>query len=227
VDIPERVNLSQVVADRIKTYILENSLKAGDKLPSEKQLIETLGVSRTVVREALKSMETVGLIKIKAGGGIYVDGTSLKPVLEQVTFRWKHDGRKMKELLATRRILELGAVELAIERYDLESFDKMDYWNDEMEKAIRAGRLPMEEDYQFHRTLFRATGNETFCELSEVISDFFTSIRRLHFGKPEDSQQSLEEHRNIVRLIREKDAAGARAEMERHLTPLKRYAESE
>ncbi|MDF2661060.1 MAG: GntR family transcriptional regulator [Paenibacillus sp.] len=222
-EIPEKVNLSQVVTERIKTHILEEGLKEGDKLPSEKQLIESLRVSRTVVREALKSLETVGLIKIKPGDGIYVDGASLKPVLDQVSFRWKREDRIIKELLQTRRILELGAVELAIELYDLRLIGEMDIWIREMEARIKKGELPIEEDLQFHRALFRSTGNETYCEFSEVLNNFFIKIRESHFGNVEDTKKSLEEHRNIVRYIREKNTESAKAEMERHLVPLKKY----
>lgn len=221
-NIPEKMNLSQIVSERIKSYILDNELKAGDKLPSEKQLIDTLGVSRTVVREALKSLEMVGVIKIKTGDGIYVDALSLKPVLDQVSFRWKQDERRMKELWATRRILELGAVEMAVERYDLEAIGQMEFHNGKMAAKIAKGELPIEEDLQFHRALFRASGNETFFELSEVLTDFFTNVRKLHFGNVEDTKQSQLEHDNIIRLIKQKDTAGAKEEMERHLKPLKR-----
>ncbi|RKN80694.1 FadR/GntR family transcriptional regulator [Paenibacillus ginsengarvi] len=218
-DIPEKVNLSQVVSDRIRTYIIENKLKAGDKLPSEKQLIDSLGVSRTVVREALKSLETVGLLKIKTGDGIYVDGLSLKPVLDQVSFRWMQDERSMKELWETRRVLELGAVEMAIERADAEAIEQMVYWNRQMEAAIGQKRLPIDEDLQFHRALFRATGNKTYFELSEVLTDFFTGVREKHFGDGEGTQQSWLEHNNIIRYIRDKKTAEAKREMENHLLP--------
>jgi DNA-binding FadR family transcriptional regulator len=219
-EIPEKVNLSQIVSDRVKGYIVDHELKEGDKLPSEKQLIELLGVSRTVVREALKSLETVGLIKIKTGDGIYVDAMSLKPVLDQVSFRWKRNTRRMKELWATRRILELGALEMAIERYDLQAIEQMERYNRDMSEAIARGVLPIEEDLQFHRALFQATGNETFFELSEVLTDFFTTIRETHFNKSGNLLMSYNEHVEIIRCIKEKDAAGAKQMMEQHLKPL-------
>lgn len=221
-DIPEKVNLSQIVVERIKGYILENGLKAGDKLPPEKQWIDSLGVSRTVVREALKSLETVGLIRIKTGDGIYVDGLSLKPLLDQVSFRWRRDERKMKELWATRRALELAAVEMAIERSDPEAIERMEHWNGEMAGAIAKGKMPTDEDLQFHRALFLATGNQTFYELSEVLTDFFTGVRERLFGDAKDTKQSWIEHDNLIRFIRQKKTEEARREMERHLAPLKR-----
>lgn len=221
--IPEKVNLSQIVSERIKGYILDHDLKAGDKLPSEKQLIESLGVSRTVVREALKSLEMVGMIRIKTGDGIYVDSLSLKPVLDQVTFRWKQDAEKMRELFATRRVLELGAVEMAIEHYDTRLIGQMEYWNGEMEAVVRRGEMPIEQDLQFHRALFKATGNETFYELSEILTSFFTKIREQHFDNTEDRIVSCGEHTRIVHYIRDKDLGRAQSEMRTHLEPLKRF----
>lgn len=227
VEIPEKVNLSHIVGERIKSYILENNMITGDRLPTEKQLIETLGVSRTVVREALKLLEMLGIIRIRVGNGIYVDMVSLKPLLEHMSFRWKQNEQKMKELLETRRILELGAVEMAVRRYDLEAIAEMEVWNEAMAETIRQGKPPYEEDLQFHRALFKATGNVTYFELSEVLTDFFATVRELHFGNPEDSRISLVEHRNIVYHIRTKNTDAAKTEMELHLYPLRRYIDNE
>lgn len=220
---PEKMNLSHIVSERIKGYILDNGLSEGDKLPSEKQLIESLGVSRTVVRESLKLLEMLGFLKIKTGDGIYVDSVSFKAVLDQMSFRLRKNETKMKELLATRRILELGAVELAIERYDPVLIDQMDQWNDAMEIKINQRQIPLEEDLRFHRSLFKATDNDTYFEFSELLSEFFISVRELHFSNVDDTRQSLIEHRNIVKFIRAKDTDSAKREMEQHLVPLKRY----
>ncbi|WP_217596004.1 FadR/GntR family transcriptional regulator [Cohnella sp. GbtcB17] len=219
----EKVNLSHIVSERIKAYILEKDMREGDKLPSEKQLIDALGVSRTVVREALKSMEMLGIVKIKTGDGIYVGGPSLKPILEQVSFRWQQDERKMTELVKTRRILELGAVEMAIEHYDVAFLDQMDEWNRRMAEKVDRGLPPIEEDLAFHETLFRATGNETYLELSGLISDFFLKIRTLHFDSVESSRKSVDEHQNVTDAIRAKDVARAKREMEIHLAPLQKF----
>ncbi|MCU6793842.1 FadR family transcriptional regulator [Paenibacillus sp. WQ 127069] len=224
-EISEKMNLSHIVSERIKNHIIENELKEGERLPSEKQLIDMLGVSRTVVRESLKSLEMIGILKIKTGDGIYVNALSLKPVMDQVSFRWHQNERKMKELLATRRILELGAVEMAIEKYDLSFINQMDVWNEAMAAKLDSGQMPLEEDLQFHQTLFRATGNETYFELSELITDFFLNIRQLHFGNLEDTKKSIIEHQRLVEYIRAKDVSKAKKEMELHLRPLKKYTD--
>ncbi len=221
--IPERNNLSRIVSDRIKQYIVDNNLTAGSKLPSEKQFTEMLDVSRTVVREALKSLETLGILKIKSGDGIYVDEVSLRPVIDQVSFHWRDDKKRMKELLATRRVLELGAIEMAIEQYNLEIIEQMELCNERMEEKMLRKQSSIEEDIAFHRLLFKATENDTYYELSEVVIDFFNAIRQVHLSKADALRQSLEEHRSVVRYIREKNAAKAKEEMEKHLQPLKHY----
>ncbi|MCU6712624.1 FadR family transcriptional regulator [Paenibacillus sp. J5C_2022] len=219
----EKVNLSHIVSERIKAYITENGLSEGDRLPSEKQLIDGLGVSRTVVREALKSLEMLGIVKIRTGDGIYVSSLSLKPVLDQVSFRWHQSERKMHELLSTRRVLELGAVEMAIDRYDISLINEMDACNRAMMEKVDRGLSPLEEDLAFHEALFRATGNETYGELSALISDFFLEIRLHHFANVDVSRQSILEHGRIVDAIKARDVARAKQEMELHLEPLKKH----
>lgn len=220
---PERLNLSQIVSERIKEYIVKNKLEAGRKLPSEKQFVDMLDVSRTVVREALKSLETLGIVRIKSGDGIYVNQVSLRPVIDQVSFQWLDDQKRMKELLATRRILELGAIEMAIEKYDLDLIEQMEACNEQMEIKMKSKQSSLEEDLQFHRLLFKATGNDTFFELSEVITEFFTAIRKVHLSQAEALGKSLQEHQNIVRYIKEKNLKEAKWEMEQHLQPLRSY----
>jgi DNA-binding FadR family transcriptional regulator len=101
----------------------------------------------------------------------------------------------------------------------------MEYWNDEMAKRIEQRQVPSEEDLQFHQCLFKATGNETYYQFSEVLTDFFITIREVHFGNVDDTKLSLVEHRNIVKKIKLKDTDGAKREMEHHLRPLRKYIE--
>lgn len=221
-ELGEKTTLSQIVSERIKQYIVDHQLEPGAKLPSEKQLTEMLQVSRTVVRESLKTLEILGIIRIKAGGGVFVDAPSLKPVMDQVSFLWKNNAEKIDELLATRKILELGAVEMAIQHGDMRLIEQMEVWNEKMEHTVKKGELPVEEDLEFHRALFRATGNQTYFELSDVLSEFFHQIRELHFGDSSNILISIQEHKQLIEYIRGKDIEAAKTVMLTHLTPLQR-----
>lgn len=219
-DLAEKTTLPQIVCERIKLYIVEHELKAGDKLPSVNQLIDMLKVSRSVVREALKMLETLGVLRIHAGGGIFLEVPSFKPFMDQVSFQWKYNDQRIKELIATRRVLELCAVEMAIEHYDLHLLDQLELANKQMEQSITKRKLPVEEDLAFHRALFKATGNQTFFELSDVVSEFFNQVRERHFVDVRNTMISFEEHKQIVEQIRKKNVDEAKAIMKKHLLVL-------
>lgn len=223
-ELTEKLTLPQIVGERIKTYIVEHQLEPGARLPTEKQLMESLQVSRTVVREALKTLEILSIVRIKAGGGVFVEAPSLKPVVDQVSFLWKHNQEKIAELLETRKVLELGAMEMAIKHGENQWIDQMEEWNGRMEQAIHGGRLPIEEDLEFHRALFRATGNHTYFVLSDILSEFFHNIRKLFFGDVKKTLVSFEQHKQLIHYLRMKDIAVAKQVMIEHLAPLEHLA---
>jgi DNA-binding FadR family transcriptional regulator len=214
-----RKSLKDVVIDKVKQYIVENDLKAGDRFLNEKEIVDMLKVSRTVVREALKSLETIGILKLKPGDGIYVSTASLQQLMDQFYFRWLGDRKKMRELLETRIILELAAVELAVSKATPQQLQELDEWNDRMEQAIRDKQPIFDTDIGFHRTIFKITGNDTFYELSEVINLFFSEIRS-NIAFPSYGH-TLEDHRLITESIRAKAVTQAKEAMSMHLNQLK------
>ncbi|MBP1990798.1 FadR/GntR family transcriptional regulator [Paenibacillus eucommiae] len=215
--IPKKRTLSDIVTERIKSYILNNRLVAGDKLPSEKELIEQLGVSRTVVREALKILQMVGVIRIKSGEGIFVDDPSLKSVVSHFSFQWRNDATKMNELLETRIVLELGAIDMAIKHYSPALIEEMEIWNEK----IRVKKNGFDqEDLGFHRSLFQATGNSVYLQLSEILTDFFNAVHTDNFHYEQELRQSFEQHAEIISWIKRKNAKMAKQIMMLHLEPL-------
>jgi DNA-binding FadR family transcriptional regulator len=218
--------LSQQAGDSIKAYIEQMRLQPGDKLPSEKQLIERYGVSRTVIREALKSLETVGIIQLKPGDGIYVARPTISGMSHHFTFHWNRNPKTVKELLQIRTTLELYAIDLAVGQQDEERIRQMEHWVLEMERKLKEGVSIAHEDLQFHRALFRASGNETLCELSEFIAGFFVpldgSATLMHGPDP----LSLLEHKQILHWIRAGNAAKAKACLQEHLRPVESFVAS-
>ncbi|MBO9605587.1 MAG: FadR family transcriptional regulator [Paenibacillaceae bacterium] len=224
----KKPTLVEIVTERIKTYIVENGMNAGDKLPSEKDLVEMVGVSRTVVREALKSLQLVNIVRIKSGDGIYVEDPSLRSVVDHLSFRWKINPVRQNELLETRIVLELGAIDMAIRHYNPLYIDEMERWNDKIRIALTENRIPDDEDLGFHHTLFKATGNETYAQLSEVLQDFFPPASDGQFGRTmeeilRDNLTIPEEHADILHWLRQKNTAKAKKSMKAHLMGLYRF----
>lgn len=222
----KRMSLKDIVIQKLHNYIKEHVLQPGDRFLNEKEIIELVGVSRTVVREALKAMEAVGVLLIKPGDGIYINESSVQHLVSQFSFRWSKDQSRMLELMETRMILELSALELIVRRLNETSispavdFKDIDGNLKRMAKAIALKKSIIEEDIEFHRTLFQMTGNQTFYELSEVITQYFNEIRASRLSRADGYGHTLEEHTRIVHFLKQRDIEGAKKEMADHLKPL-------
>lgn len=209
--------LSEIVSERIKTYITEKECKPGDRLPSEKEIIDMLGVSRTSVREALKSLESQGIIEIKQGVGIFVKEVEIHQYLKQITPFLRFDKRKFKELVDTRVILELGAIELAIQNDNQEKIKQMEYWNELLLEKAKRGEKPKNEDLLFHKTLFEATGNETYIQLSSIVSEYFQANTLEDIVTIEEYETAYNEHKRIIEFLFMKDEKMAKKSLRDHL----------
>nr|WP_249306167.1 FadR/GntR family transcriptional regulator [Lederbergia citrea] len=209
--------LAEVVSDRIKTYISEEKCLPGDRLPSEKEMINMLGVSRTIVREALKTLQSQGIIEIKQGSGIFVKEIKLLSLFKKISPLLKLDKVRFKELIDTRIILELGAIDLAIKNYDVDQIKQMAIWNEAILEKAKKGEKPKSEDLHFHSALFNSTGNETFIQLSSFISEYFNMNHLEEIVNLDGYIVSYKEHQLIIDSIMSKDVEKAKQAMKNHL----------
>lgn len=222
----KRMSLKDVVVEKLHKYIVDHKLQPGDRFLNEKEIIQLTGVSRTVVREALKAMEAVGVLRIKPGDGVFVDESSMDHLISQYAFRWSRNQSRMLELLETRMMLELSAIELIVRRQQTrpgvaEELDQLETQLERMASAIRLKRPIIEEDVAFHRTLFRLTGNQTFYELSEIITQYFDELRQSRMSEAGAYGHTLSEHAELVDLIRRQETEQAKQVMIEHLNPLR------
>ncbi|GGD56395.1 FadR/GntR family transcriptional regulator [Paenibacillus nasutitermitis] len=224
----KRMSLKDVVIRKLHDYIAEHGLQPGDRFLNEKEIVHLVGASRTVVREALKAMEAVGVVRIKPGDGVFVNESSVHHLVNQFSFRWSRDRTRMLELLETRTMLELSAIELIVMRRCENQaspiavdFREIDANLEQMERAIQLKKSLVEDDIEFHRTLFRMTGNRTFYELSEVITQYFNEVRERRISEADGYGSTFVEHARIVQLLKQSDAEGAKKAMIDHLSPLK------
>lgn len=213
-------SLVNIVMDRIKLYISENNLQPGDKFLTEKELIQKLNVSRTVVREAIIALETVGILTGKPGGGIYIAHSRLEGVRSILTHHYETYGVKVKELLEIRKILELGALRLMIENQKAIDFDRLTQLNDDYKLAIHSEADIKAIDAAFHKQLMIETANESFINLGNIINQYFTLTK---IDLTTDEQGLLEahkEHQYIIKALKEKDLATAQGTMIEHFHPV-------
>ncbi len=221
-----RVERDDVLSDRVASMLLERvllgELQPGEELPSERELSDQLGVSRTVVREAIRSLTGRGVIDARSGRKARIGLVGRDHVVE--TMRLYLRGRQQSpnqlpysKIHEVRRMLELTMVELAAKRGSAADRLRLRQAFEQMRKAKDNLRLLPTLDVEFHRVIAEMTGNELFVILMDSIGDIMTEIREQTLGLPGRPASALKYHAAILEAIEGKDARSARRAMEEHL----------
>ena len=209
--------LHKSVQDAIRRYILDHDLKPGDPMASEVELARRLGVSRNSVREAVKSLQSLGVLESRHGSGLFVRAFSWDPLLDNLSYDLMKDVRALAELLDIRRILELGMVGQAVRLLTDEQRRELHVLLDRMQARAGLGEGFPEEDREFHRVLFRELGNGTFLRLLDI---FWLAFRKAAESEADlvdvDPRGTYEGHRRIVEAAETGDERQAYAALEDH-----------
>jgi DNA-binding FadR family transcriptional regulator len=213
----ERAPLLYVsVQDAIKDYIFENKLQPGDPLPSENELAEQLGVSRNSVREAVKSLVSLGVVDSRRGSGLFVQNFSLDPLLDNLPFALMADLETLEDLLEVRRILEVAMIEEAIQTYTDEDFAGFDQLLARMAVLVQQGQSPIIEDQGFHQRLFAKVGNRVLLKLLDIFWIVFRKVAQHAEVMDTKLTSTYQDHVEIVQAIKARDVAAAQAALNRH-----------
>lgn len=209
------------IVDQIKELFISGNLQPGDKLLSERDLAERLQVSRASVREALSALEAMGLLEIRPGEGTFVRQTRMDKVIGPLSLLFLMEQDKGRELLEVRKIMETEAAGLAALRSQPEDIDVLIKILHRMEKELEQGDWWEESDLDFHVTVAKMADNSILLRLMNTISDVMGQMLKRSgaqfFGEPKDARILIEQHYEIMKAIKAKDADAARAAMLNHL----------
>lgn len=214
------IRLSEQVAQQLAGEIRAGQLAPGDKLPTEARLVEQFQVSRTVVREALSRLKSLGLVDSRQGSGVYVQANA---ALEPLNFDARHavSREAVKQLVEVRRALEAEAADLACLRRTPAQLDDLRAALQAIDDATAAGQDGVEEDVRFHRMIAQAAGNPFLMGTLDYLARFQRgSIRvtRANEARREDfAREVRQEHLAILQAIEAGDAAQARHAAAEHL----------
>jgi GntR family transcriptional repressor for pyruvate dehydrogenase complex len=213
-----RQSLVDTVVARIRGVIEQGHLQAGDRLPTEAELSEQLGVSRTVVREAVSQLESLGLLNVRRGRGMFVgDGNSLIRCMQMLRSALALSPKELVQVTEFRKAIECYAARYAAERATPEDQTELASLCDEMDREGREYLEAMQLDFQFHRRLMAITGNPLMCSVLEVIQEFILAAMVQTTPKPRDRVQSHRRHLAIVEAIRAGDPDAAEIAMQNHM----------
>jgi GntR family transcriptional regulator, transcriptional repressor for pyruvate dehydrogenase complex len=210
--------LSHKVADRMLKTIVSRQLRPGDRLPSERELGEQFGVSRTVIREAVRALVAKGLIEVRSGSGLRVAAVDASAVSESMSLYIQGsndlDYRKVHEV---RTMLEVQMAELAALRRNEDDVTRLTTACERMESAIANVEAAARADVEFHREIACATHNELYLVLLDAIGDALVEVRRRNLRSPLASEEALLHHRRILDAILAGESSAARDAMREHL----------
>lgn len=208
---------TEEVVARVSDLIKASQLKAGDRLPPERELSKQLGVSRPSLRAGLRAMSSMGVLKSRQGAGTFVaDGP---PMLDSEPLRLLASlhGFSFNHMFETRSILEVGAAGLAAEHATGEQLATLADEIAEMYANLNDPQQYLVHDICFHRAVAAASNNPTLVTLVEMVSAVMYERRRETIERAHDFSESLELHQQVYRAIRARQPEEARAAMREHI----------
>ncbi|KKM09806.1 hypothetical protein SY88_16545 [Clostridiales bacterium PH28_bin88] len=217
----QKKKVSEEIMEQLARLIREGVWQAREKLPSEKEMEEMFGVSRTSVREALTGLAAIGAIEMRQGGGHFVRRLDFEHYINPLTISLMAHRESILQLLELRRIIEVEAAALAAERARPEDLQRMEEALDAMENEVRANKVAHEWDFRFHMALVESTQNPLLVKVIHNVAGLFDQAleqTRKHTrtipGRP---LEVVREHRRIFLAIQAGDGTSASRCMREHL----------
>lgn len=209
--------LSQEVVTYLMEQILSGEFQPGDKLPSERNLAEILGVSRTVVREAIKVLSEKGLVGVRVGKGAYVTQPTSQVVAESIRLLFHLERGTADNVIEIRKFLEIPLAGMAAQRARPENIEEMQSLFETMRTLRGQAAAFIEVDLEFHQSIARATQNPLFVLLIKPIIDLMQRSRLLITSAPRSYERSQHHHQCILQAVKAGDQAAAEEAMAAHL----------
>lgn len=221
---PRRV--TEEIVEQMLDLIGQGILAPGQRLPSEREMARSMGVSRPTLREALKRLEYVGHLDTVQGGGIYVRdvvGAALRDPLTSLV----RDLNAVSELAEFRTDIETWAAAMAARRVQPEELMQLKEILDKMESLLAGAQPQHHLDAEFHLCLAKATHNRIYLHVARTICQLYFEIVRISheniFTTSKDQEDLFAEHLGIYRAVENRDAAAARERMYQHLFHTERW----
>lgn len=212
--------ISEIIVDQIRALMRQGQLKPGDRLPPERDLCERFGVSRVTMREALRMLESSGLVQIRAGsrGGAFVTAPSSDRIGADLTDMLTLSAISATDVMEVRMILEMGVVPLACERATDRDIAALEETCERSRAALRASEYPMEYSLEFHARVVRATHNPALVMLIESFrGPIHMSLERAREVAPEIGDLGTREHERFIEAVRRREPEAAMKIMREHL----------
>jgi GntR family transcriptional repressor for pyruvate dehydrogenase complex len=214
--------LSDKVAEMMRATIIDRQLAPGTALPSERELGEQFGVSRTVIREAVRALAAKGIVEVRTGSGLRVASVDEATALESLTWYIRGGQIEYPDVHDVRSAIEVEMAGLAAERRTDEQLRALQDAHKHFQSVLDDVEAATLADLEFHGLIARATQNELFSALLGSIGGTLIDVRRetLAVGS---GKKTVAAHAKILAAIKQGDADAARDAMREHLSTVKQF----
>ena len=216
----ERESVSSVVMDQIVHYLLSGELKPGDKLPTEHEFAQQLGVGRNSVREAIKMLSSIGVVEIKRGAGTFIAESMSSSILNPLILSLVFEQGASRQLLELRFLLDTGVAELVIEKASDQDIKRLEDANRKLHEEALEERHDnphalRDIDLNFHRLFYELAGNTLLNKIAQAIYTlFFSSIEQTVEADP---VTAYENHQKVIDAMKQRNVELLRKRMRESL----------
>jgi GntR family transcriptional repressor for pyruvate dehydrogenase complex len=213
----KKTRIHEEVFSQIHELIKEGRFKARDQLPSERELAEIFKVSRTSVREALRALESQGLIVSRTGMGNFIVDLPVEALVGPLAYLLIDEKKALADVFEMRKLIEPQIAALAAERATRKDVAQLKRIVAKQTEAVSSGTTGVEADAEFHFTIGRATRNQALQKLVSGLMELLSRSREDSLQTDVRRKASVDAHRRIIGAIEMHDKTRARGEMLRHI----------
>jgi GntR family transcriptional repressor for pyruvate dehydrogenase complex len=212
-----RRRLHEDIVQQFHSLIRRGVLQHGARLPSERSLAGQFKVSRSSVREAIRSLELQGLVVSRRGAGTFINTENLESVVALIATTLSSGDETLPEIFEVRHLLEPQIAAVAAQRASPEEIEQMEEILKGQQQQISRGQTGVDADTAFHFALASATHNSALVKVVSAVEDILRLSRDYSLQQPGRPQRSLASHRQILDMVEARDAEGAKQAMDHHL----------
>ncbi len=213
----ERNSVADQVAKKILDLVRTGNLKPGDQLPPERDLAQMLQVSRPSVREAMRGLQILGVVKSRQGGGAYVSSMDVADLLGPLQFLITLKAHNVHALHESRVLVDGGIARMAAERMTGSDIERLKAIVNLQRGMIGDAVAFRVSDLEFHRTIMEASGNPLLVRVAHSFYVLGMEYRRAASEQPGVIEQSVGDHDAIVSALAARDPLGAERAMVQHI----------
>lgn len=213
-----KTRASEDIARQISGLIKAGKYKKGDQLPAERELTEAFQVSRATVREAIRSLESMGMIRSRHGFGTHVLVSAEEAGVAPLAASLLTAEDDLRDIFDLRKIIEPSIAQLAAANAQPGDIEELEAILKGQRVEVAAGKYTAETDTRFHLTLARIAQNRVLSRLLHALMDLLAAMHEERLREPTRAARSLQGHEDIVEVVRMGDCAAARKSMLEHLS---------